>query len=170
MPLVGIKCNMKSYFFNSLRLSDAYICISKLTIIGSDDGLSPGHRQAIIWTNAGISLIGPLGANFSEIMIKMKAFSLTNLNLKVLSAKVAAMSSRPKCVKKEVGVGGEDEGTFFHVIACHYKINPVKVSFTQLIYSTKYLIYHLLWYLWYTFVQVLLTLWNNDIFLPFLNV
>ena len=27
-------------------------------------GLLPGRRQAIIWTNAGILLIGPLGANF----------------------------------------------------------------------------------------------------------
>ena len=30
------------------------ICASKLTIIGSDNWLSPGPRQAIIWTNAGI--------------------------------------------------------------------------------------------------------------------
>ena len=35
------------------------ICISKLTIIGSDNDLSAGRRQAIIWTNAGIWLIGP---------------------------------------------------------------------------------------------------------------
>ena len=35
--------------------------------IGSDNGLSPGRRQAIIWTNAGILLIEPLWTNFSEI-------------------------------------------------------------------------------------------------------
>ena len=34
------------------------ICISKLTT-GSDNGMSPGQHQAIIWTNAGILLIGP---------------------------------------------------------------------------------------------------------------
>ena len=45
-----------------------HICVSKLNIIGSDNGLSPGRRQAIIWTNAGILLIGPLGTNFSEIL------------------------------------------------------------------------------------------------------
>ena len=67
-------------------------------IIGSDNGLSPARRQAIIWTNAGILLIGPLGTNFSEIFIKIKTFSLTNLHLKVLSAKVAAILSRPQCV------------------------------------------------------------------------
>ena len=35
------------------------ICISKLTIIGSDNGLSPCRRQAIIWTNAAIFTIRP---------------------------------------------------------------------------------------------------------------
>ena len=44
-----------------------HICVGKLTIIGSDNGLSPERRQAIIWTNAGILLIGSLGTNFSEI-------------------------------------------------------------------------------------------------------
>ena len=36
-----------------------HICVGKPTIIGSDNGLSPGRRQAIIWTNAGILLIEP---------------------------------------------------------------------------------------------------------------
>ena len=31
-----------------------HIYVSKLNIIGSDNGLSPGQRQAIICTNAGI--------------------------------------------------------------------------------------------------------------------
>ena len=43
-----------------------HICVSKLTITGSDNGLSPGRRQAIIWTNVGILSIGHLGTNFSE--------------------------------------------------------------------------------------------------------
>ena len=46
---------------NPLMLSDTYICVSKLTIIGSDNGLAPGRRQAIIWTNAGLLLTWPLG-------------------------------------------------------------------------------------------------------------
>ena len=61
---------------------------------------SPGRRQAIIWTNAGILLIGPLGTNFSEIFIKIKIFSLTNFYLQVLSAKVAAILSWPQCVNQ----------------------------------------------------------------------
>ena len=40
-------------------MQPAYVCISKLTTIGSDNGLLPGQRQAIIWTNTGILLIGP---------------------------------------------------------------------------------------------------------------
>ena len=34
-----------------------HICISKLPIIDSDNGLLPGRHQAIIWTNAGKLLI-----------------------------------------------------------------------------------------------------------------
>ena len=36
-----------------------HICVGKLTIIDSDNGLSPGRRQAIISTNAGLLSIGP---------------------------------------------------------------------------------------------------------------
>ena len=36
-----------------------HVCVDELTIIVWDNCLSPGRRQAIIWTNAGISLIGP---------------------------------------------------------------------------------------------------------------
>ena len=64
-----------------------HICVSRLIITGSDNGLSPGRRQAIIWTNAGILLIGPLGTNFSENSIEILTFSFTKMRLKVSSAK-----------------------------------------------------------------------------------
>ena len=64
-----------------------HICISKQTIIGSDNGLSPVRRQAIIWTNAGLLLIGTLGTNFSEIVIKIRILSFKKMGLKVSSAK-----------------------------------------------------------------------------------
>ena len=64
-----------------------HICVSELTSIGSDNGLSPGRRQAIIWTNAWILLIGPLGTNFSEILIEILTFSFMKMCLKVSSAK-----------------------------------------------------------------------------------
>ena len=69
-----------------------HICVSKLTIIGSDNGLSPDGRQAIIWTNAGLLLIGPLGTNFSEILIEILKFSFKKMRLNVSSAK-----RRPFC-------------------------------------------------------------------------
>ena len=53
-----------------------HICVIKLTIIGSVNGLAPERRLAIIWTNGGILSIGPLGTNFNEILIKIHTFSL----------------------------------------------------------------------------------------------
>ena len=51
-----------------------HICVGEITIIGSDNGLSPGRRQAIIWINAGILLIRLSGTNFSEILIGIQTF------------------------------------------------------------------------------------------------
>ena len=70
-----------------------HICVSDLTSIGSDNGLSPGRRQAIIRTNAGILLIRPLGTNFSEFLVEILILSLKNMCLKVSSAK-----RRPFCL------------------------------------------------------------------------
>ena len=74
----------------SLKPSD--VCFSKVTIIGSDKGfrcqMSPSRRQAIIWTNPGILLIGSLGKNFSEILIniiKIHILSFKKLQLKMSS-------------------------------------------------------------------------------------
>ena len=64
-----------------------HICVGNLTIIGSDNGLSPGRRQAITWTNVGILLIGPLGTNFNEMLIQIHAFSFKKIHLKMLSGK-----------------------------------------------------------------------------------
>ena len=64
-----------------------HICVGNLTIIASDNGLSPGRRQAIIWTNAGILLIGPWGTNFSEILIGIQTFSFKKMHFKMASAK-----------------------------------------------------------------------------------
>ena len=70
-----------------------HICVSKLTIIGSDNGLSPGQRQAIFWTNAGILLIGPLRTNFNEISIAIHKFSFKKIHFKMSSGKW-----RPSCL------------------------------------------------------------------------
>ena len=74
-----------------------HICVGKLTIIGSGNSLSPGRRQAIIWTNAGILLIGPVGTNLSKIVIAIETFSFKKMHLKILSAKW-----RPFCLGPNV--------------------------------------------------------------------
>ena len=58
------------------------ICVSKLTIIGSDNVLLLGQHQAIIWTNAGILLIRNSGTNFSEILSENDTFSFKKIYLK----------------------------------------------------------------------------------------
>ena len=62
-----------------------HICISKLTITGSGNGLSPEWHQAIIWTNAGILSIETLGTNFSEILNEIHKFSFKKMYLKMSS-------------------------------------------------------------------------------------
>ena len=82
-----------------------HICVSKLTIIGSHNGLLPGRRQAIIWTNAEILLIGPPGTNFSEISIEIYTFSFIfefefeENTFENVIWKMAAILSPPQCVK-----------------------------------------------------------------------
>ena len=63
------------------------MCITKIIIIGSDNGLVPGRHKAIIWTNDGILLIRPLGINISVILIQINIFSFKKMHLKTLSAK-----------------------------------------------------------------------------------
>ena len=74
-----------------------HICISKLNIIGSDNGSAPGRRQAIIWTNAGILLNGPMGTKLNRnlyIFIQEKA-------VENIVWKMAAIYSRPQCVNNK---------------------------------------------------------------------
>ena len=70
-----------------------HICVSKLTIIGSDIGLSPGQRKAIIWTNDGILFIGPSGTNFIEILI-----DIFLLSFKTMPLKMSYWKGRPYCL------------------------------------------------------------------------
>ena len=63
-----------------------YIYVSKI-IIGSDNGLSPGRHQAIIWTNAGVLLIGPLETNVIKMLIEIDITSFKKIHLKMSSRK-----------------------------------------------------------------------------------
>ena len=74
-----------------------HICVNKLTIIGSDNGLSPERHQAIIWTNVGILLVGPLRTNFTEFSIKIHTFSFKRIHFKRSFEKW-----RPSCLSLNV--------------------------------------------------------------------
>ena len=80
-------------YFNLLR--------SKIIVIGSDNGLSPVRRQTIIWTNAGILLIGFLGINFSGILLEINIFSFKKKAFETVVYKTAPVSSRPQWVYAE---------------------------------------------------------------------
>ena len=96
-----------------------HICVGKLTIIGSDNGLSPGRRQAIIWTNAGILLIWPLGTNFNEIFIGNSNIFIQENALEMLSAKW-----RPFClglnVLKHLPLSAE-YNIYFHILMIYFR-------------------------------------------------
>ena len=77
-----------------------HICVGNLTIIGSDNCLSPGRRQAIIGTNAGILLIRPLGTNFNEMLIEILTFSFMKNAFESVVCEMASILSRPQCVKE----------------------------------------------------------------------
>ena len=70
-----------------------HICVANLIIIGSDNGLSPGRCEAIISTNAGILLIGPIGTNVGGILIKIITFSFTKMR-----SKMSCVKRRPYCL------------------------------------------------------------------------
>ena len=86
LPVDGTRWFLSKWSLLTHWARVTHIFVSKLTIIGSDNGLSPGRHKAIIWTNAGILLIWNLGANFSEILIEMYTFPLKKMHLKMSSA------------------------------------------------------------------------------------
>ena len=110
------KCNCNFMFPTTnaerLELTDwgrvAHICVRNITIIGSDNGLSPCRCQAIIWTSDGILLIRPLRTTFSEISIEMQICSFKKMRLKVSSAKWL-----PFCL-------GLNVFTIIHVLSGHF--------------------------------------------------
>ena len=64
-----------------------HICVNELNSIGSDNGLSPDRCKAVVWADAGILLIGPLGTNRIEIFLEIYTFSSKKIHLKMPSGK-----------------------------------------------------------------------------------
>ena len=163
-----------------------HICISKLTIIGSDNDLSPGRHQAIIWINIGILLIGPLGTNSvkykSNFFFQEKAFEN-------VVRKLGAILSRPQCVNVEI-LQFTCTGGVYNVF-CKFKVLGAILSWPQCVnieilrftctggvynFFCEFKVYFfpavpLLWFLllYLTFLQwksVVLTLWIHKCSYP----
>ena len=81
------KSNCTFFIFLAHSGRVKHICVSKSTIIDSDNDLSSGRHQFIISTNVGILLIGPSGTIFSENLIEIHTFSFTQMHLKMSSGK-----------------------------------------------------------------------------------
>ena len=76
-----------------------HIYLGKLTIIGSDNDLSPDRHQAITWTNGGIMLIGPSG----KISIKFNQNATTFIQENAFENviwKITAILSRPQYIQQ----------------------------------------------------------------------
>ena len=70
-----------------IQFLEMHICTGNLTIIGSYNGLSPERQQAIIWNNAMLLSIEPLGTNFTKIDFQIQTFSFKKMLLKMSSGK-----------------------------------------------------------------------------------
>ena len=114
-----------------------HISVGKIAIIGSDNGLSPEQRQAIIWTNAGILLIGPLGTNFSEILIEIQTFSLRKIRLKMSSAKCCSFRLGLNVLNEFVALHHDTMEVWENATVFMYLINRIKhVLYLYYLFST----------------------------------
>ena len=75
-----------------------HICVSKLTILGSDNGFAPSRRQAIIWTKDGILL----NQNLSEIFSEINTLSFKKMHLKCRLVNVVHFVSASVCCRIEL--------------------------------------------------------------------
>ena len=108
-----------------------HICVDNLTTIRSDNGLSPGRCQAIIWTNVGILLIEPFRTNFSEILVEIMTFSFKKMYLKVSSAKW-----RPFCLGLNMLIFARCQSSYA-VIPCKSEYDTPYVTTVFIILENK---------------------------------
>ena len=131
-----------------------HICVGNLNIVGSDNGLSPGRRQAIIWTNARILLFGSLGTNFNEVLIEFDTFSLKKMYLKRTSPKL-----RPCCFSLNV---------LNHRYICHSvkmtHLLPKSIKMCIPVSKMCSMRYSKVWYICYKCICVLLLSRANEYF------
>ena len=137
-----------------------HIFVSKLTIIGSDNGLSPERRQAIIGTNAGILLIWIWGTNLN---LKRNAYIFSQANaLENVVCEIAAILSEPQCVETLTMRGPSYSKSTQHYLCCccpvslrHQDISTHEFDYVELLRS------YISWGRVST--TCVMSLWRNDI-------
>ena len=65
-----------------------HICVSKLNIIDSNNGLAPDRQQAIFRNQFWDISIWPLGTTFSEMSLEIHTFSFNKMDVKMSSATI----------------------------------------------------------------------------------
>ena len=118
----------------SLMSLSAILASVSQASIGSDNGLSPVRRQAIIWTKAGILSIGPLGKSFSELVIRIQHFLYIKMHLKMSSAKWRLFCPGWDEVKLPFPACTDTPGTRWEVVAS--VVMPVMMTSMPVIVST----------------------------------
>ena len=112
-----------------------HICFGKLTIIGSDNGLSPHRRKAIISTNAVNWTLKKLQWNCnrnSNIFIEENTFD--NVVCKMLS-----ISSQPQCVNEHPYGNSVTRPAFILVVYNTYRYLDI---YSKQVYSDPYIRVH----------------------------
>ena len=117
--------------------------------IDSDNGLLPVQCQAIIWTNAGLLWIGPLGTIVSEFLMKIQNFSFMKMHPKISSAKWW-----PYCLGRE------------ELMSYLPALNPQgqKIKLSRKWTLTVYCMSHLMWWLAFMFDGVSMGLLKKSYF------
>ena len=103
-----------------------YIHMRQRTIIiGSENGLPPDRRRAIIWTSDDLLSVGCTWTHFSEIYIKMRMFSLIKLHLRTCLQITAILSHLCVCVPCLKALDGDLSCHFMAYFTTWCKIFPV---------------------------------------------
>ena len=74
------------------RLGDAQMNFNKAIIV-TNDNLSSVRRNAVIWTNADLFLIGIFGTNFNEILIERISYKINEYVFEYVVCRVQSVFS-----------------------------------------------------------------------------
>ena len=130
IPLTNVKSHYGGWIWIIKSLRPGDICVSRLTIIGLHNGLSPGRYQAVNWTSAGILLIGPL----ETVKFKPKLIHFKQNAFKHVNWKMTAILSRPQCVNKGNNVYDHETPYLIYsydsLVNWIYIISKIRLSFS----------------------------------------